>query len=59
MERRGRRRAAWPANSPGADAPAAAAFSGWAAALGSARAAALDKTWQAFSDARPFWAKAR
>ena len=43
----------------GPDAPAAAAFSGWAAALGSARAAALDKTWQAFSAARPFWSKAR
>jgi inorganic triphosphatase YgiF len=43
----------------GPDAPAAAAFSGWAAALGSARAAALDKTWQAFSAVRPFWAKSR
>jgi CHAD domain-containing protein len=43
----------------GADAPAAAAFSGWAAALGAARAAALDEAWEAFSRIRPFWAKAR
>jgi inorganic triphosphatase YgiF len=43
----------------GADAPAAAAFSGWAAALGAARAGALDEAWEAFSRIRPFWAKAR
>lgn len=43
----------------GADSPAAAAFGGWAAALGASRAAALDKAWRAFSEARPFWTKSR
>jgi triphosphatase len=41
----------------GADSPAAAAFSGWAAAQGSARAAALEAAWRAFARAKPFWAR--
>jgi triphosphatase len=41
----------------GAASPAAAAFSGWAAAQGSARTAALDAAWVSFARARPFWAR--
>jgi len=41
----------------GAASPAAAAFSGWAAAQGSARSAALDESWQAFAGAKPFWSR--
>jgi inorganic triphosphatase YgiF len=41
----------------GAASPAAAAFSGWAAAQGAARSAALEKAWQAFADAKPFWSR--
>jgi triphosphatase len=37
--------------------PAAAAFSGWAAAQGVARSSALDAAWQDFSRAKPFWAR--
>jgi CHAD domain-containing protein len=33
----------------------AAAFSGWAAAHGSARSAALDAAWASFAHAKPFW----
>jgi triphosphatase len=39
----------------GADSPAAAAFSGWAAAQGSTRAEALDAAWRAFARVKPFW----
>jgi CHAD domain-containing protein len=39
----------------GAASPAAAAFSGWAAAQGIERSAALDADWAAFARARPFW----
>ncbi len=42
----------------GADSPAAAAFSGWAAAQGSARSAALTAAWEGFARARPFWPRA-
>jgi len=42
----------------GAASPAAAAFSGWAAAQGSARSAALDAAWAEFAGARPFWSRA-
>ena len=41
----------------GAASPAAAAFSGWAAAQGSARSAALDSAWRQFSRAKPFWTR--
>lgn len=41
----------------GAESPAAAAFSGWAAAQGSARSAALDAAWAAFARAKPFWSR--
>ncbi len=41
----------------GAASPAAAAFSGWAAAQGSARSAALDAAWAAFARAKPFWSR--
>ncbi len=41
----------------GAASPAAAAFSGWAAAQGNARSAALASAWDAFASARPFWSK--
>ena len=39
----------------GPESPAAAAFSGWAAAQGNARSAALDAAWAAFARATPFW----
>ncbi len=41
----------------GAASPAAAAFSGWAAAQGAARSAALDNAWAAFARAKPFWSR--
>ena len=41
----------------GATSPAAAAFSGWAAAQGLARSAALDNAWDAFARAAPFWTR--
>lgn len=41
----------------GAASPAAAAFSGWAAAQGSARSAALDAAWRTFARSRPFWSR--
>ena len=43
----------------GAASPAAAAFSGWAAAQGNARSAALDAAWAAFASAMPFWSRDR
>ncbi|MEO8346341.1 MAG: CYTH and CHAD domain-containing protein [Betaproteobacteria bacterium] len=39
----------------GAASPAAAAFSGWAAAQGSSRSSALCAAWDGFSHARAFW----
>ena len=39
----------------GSASPPAAAFSGWAAAQGSARSAALDAAWASFAHAKPFW----
>ena len=42
----------------GTASPAAAAFSGWAAAQGSARSAALGAAWAAFARAVPFWSRA-
>ena len=41
----------------GVESPAAAAFSGWAAAHGATRTPALEKAWQAFADARAFWTR--
>ena len=41
----------------GAASPAAAAFSGWAAAQGSSRSAALDAAWASFAHAKPFWSR--
>ena len=41
----------------GAASPAAAAFSGWAAAQGIARSAALDAAWTSFARAKPFWTR--
>lgn len=41
----------------GAASPAAAAFSGWAAAQGSARSAALEAAWTSFAGAKRFWAR--
>jgi len=41
----------------GATSPAAAAFSGWAAAQASTRGDALDASWRAFARARPFWTR--
>ncbi len=41
----------------GAASPAAAAFSGWAAAQGNARSAALDTAWTTFARAKPFWTR--
>jgi CHAD domain-containing protein len=43
----------------GAASPAAAAFSGWAAAQGNARSAALEAAWAAFARATPFWSRDR
>jgi triphosphatase len=43
----------------GAASPAAAAFSGWAAAQGNARSAALDAAWAAFARSMPFWSRDR
>lgn len=42
----------------GAESPAAAAFSGWAAAQGSARSASLTAAWEGFARAKPFWPRA-
>ncbi len=42
----------------GVDSAAAAAFSGWAAARGVARAEALTDAWTRFMKARPFWSHA-
>ena len=39
----------------GPQSPAAAAFSGWAAARGAERGAALAAAWSGFATARPFW----
>ena len=39
----------------GPTSPAAAAFSGWAAARGAERGAALAAAWNGFAQARPFW----
>ncbi len=41
----------------GATSPAAAAFSGWAAAQGAERSPALDNAWNAFARAKPFWSR--
>jgi inorganic triphosphatase YgiF len=41
----------------GTTSAAAAAFSGWAAAQGSARSAALDAAWVTFAGAAPFWTR--
>ncbi len=41
----------------GAQSPAAAAFAGWAAALGAERSDALLRAWDAFARVRPFWAR--
>ena len=41
----------------GATSPAAAAFSGWAAAQASTRGDALDASLRAFARARPFWTR--
>ena len=41
----------------GTTSAAAAAFSGWAAAQGSARSGALDAAWVAFAGAAPFWTR--
>jgi inorganic triphosphatase YgiF len=41
----------------GAASPAAAAFSGWAAAQGAARSAALEEAWQTFARAKTFWTR--
>jgi triphosphatase len=41
----------------GAASPAAAAFSGWAAAQGSSRSAALDAACASFAHAKPFWSR--
>jgi len=43
----------------GPQSPAAAAFAGWAAARGAARADALTEAWTAFANVRPFWARHR
>ncbi|MFO1323868.1 MAG: CHAD domain-containing protein [Burkholderiales bacterium] len=41
----------------GAQSPAAAAFNGWAAALGAERSEALAAAWNRFAKARPFWSR--
>ena len=41
----------------GAQSPAAAAFSGWAAARAAARSEALATVWTRFTKTRPFWSR--
>ena len=41
----------------GAQSPAAAAFSGWAAARATARSEALATVWTRFTKTRPFWSR--